>query len=254
MQTPLPDNESSPTCFGFCRDCEDTHSLPSEKAIPYAQQLMGDLLTHRCLDFDQPVASQVAELSTDWLYSNMRGKMFGVLVCEDDDRKEVVLKAFSSKYNNHRSIPGWVPPLVNEQLFDATIEAGNQFIHPLTDRIAQIQKSAPEYKQLIEERKAVSHRILGELLALYEVHNFRNEQRTLRHAFDPEKNLPIGAGDCCAPKLLNHAAKNGLKPIALAEFFWGKETASGDRKEGEFYACCAERCEPLLGYMLCGVN
>jgi hypothetical protein len=237
---------------GYCSDCGKDHSLPADRAIPYAAALMEQLELYRCLDFDLPEQERSPDLSTDWLYSDMRGKMFGVLVCKDAAGNEVVLKAFSSKYNNFRSVPGWVPPVVNESLFDAQIEAGNVLIHPLTDRILQLDKGSREYEQLVAERKAVSHVILEKLLALYTFTNFRNETRSLKQAFLPGKNVPIGTGDCCAPKLLNHAAKNGLSPVSIAEFFWGKETVSGDRVQGAFYGACAERCQPLLGFLLCG--
>ena len=57
---------------------------------------------------------------------------------------------------------------------------------------------------------------------------------------------PTGVGECCAPKLLHYAASQGLRPQALAEFWWGK----GPRKQGHFYAACAERCQPLIGPLL----
>jgi tRNA pseudouridine32 synthase/23S rRNA pseudouridine746 synthase len=64
----------------------------------------------------------------------------------------------------------------------------------------------------------------------------------------------MGVGECCAPKLLNYAALNGLKPLGLSEFYWGKENKSGTRKHGEFYPACAEKCQPILGFMLCGIK
>ena len=59
-------------------------------------------------------------------------------------------------------------------------------------------------------------------------------------------------GECCAPKLLNHAALNGLKPLSMAEFYWGSGPQVGSRISGEFYESCEARCQPILGYMLCG--
>jgi len=248
----LASTPPSLSCSGYCRDCATVHVLPSEQAIPHATRLMDALRKHQRLDFEQELINADPRLHTDWLYSDMRGKMFGVLVCLDSDGNEVILKAFSSKYNGLRTIAGWVDPLVDPILFDATIEAGNQLIHPLTLQINALEKNDLEAKKLMEERKIVSRPILEKLLALYTVHNFNNEQRSIQAAFDSSKKMPIGTGDCCAPKLINHAAKQGLTPISIAEFFWGKPLASGERTEGHFYPACAERCEPLLGYMLCG--
>ncbi len=252
MASDLSSTHSSISCSGYCRDCETDHTLQSERAIPHALRLMESLQHYQRLDFEQELIHTDPRLHTDWLYSDALGKMFGILVCNDLEGNEVILKAFSSKYNGLRVIEGWVDPLVDATLFDATIEAGNKLIHPLTLRISELEKNSTESIQLIQERKRVSKPILEKLLALYEVHNFKNERRTLKEAFDPSKKMPIGTGDCCAPKLINHAAKNGLIPISLAEFFWGKPLASGDRIEGHFYPSCSERCEPLLGFMLCG--
>ncbi|MGY8674438.1 MAG: hypothetical protein ACKVHO_17840, partial [Verrucomicrobiia bacterium] len=66
--------------------------------------------------------------------------------------------------------------------------------------------------------------------------------------------LPGGVGDCCGPKLLQHAANTRLKPIGLAEFYWGGPHLSGKRQPGSFYPCCEEKCQPILGYMLCGLE
>ncbi|MFZ1986822.1 MAG: hypothetical protein WAU91_20595, partial [Desulfatitalea sp.] len=62
------------------------------------------------------------------------------------------------------------------------------------------------------------------------------------------------AGDCCAPKLLNAAAKQKLAPKSLAEIFWGRTNRSGTRQQGIFYTACPEKCQPILGFMLCGIE
>ena len=65
--------------------------------------------------------------------------------------------------------------------------------------------------------------------------------------------IPTGTGDCCAPKLLHYAASQGLKPIAMAEFWWG-DGETGRKIQGEFYGACEERCQPLMGFMLAGLS
>src|SRR5690606_19855660 len=72
------------------------------------------------------------------------------------------------------------------------------------------------------------------------------------------KNLsmvpPAGAGECAAPKLLQYAYQNQLKPLALAEFWWGAPPKSQVRKHKEFYPSCRSKCEPILGHMLQGLH
>ncbi len=66
--------------------------------------------------------------------------------------------------------------------------------------------------------------------------------------------MPTGTGDCCAPKLLHYAAIQGLKPVAMAEFWWGPVSADRDKVQGNFYGACAERCQPLMGFLLSGLQ
>ena len=66
--------------------------------------------------------------------------------------------------------------------------------------------------------------------------------------------LPTGTGDCCAPKLLHYAATHNLKPLAMAEFWWGESSVNGEKIQGEFYGACVERCQPLMGFLLSGLK
>lgn len=62
---------------------------------------------------------------------------------------------------------------------------------------------------------------------------------------------PGGAGDCAAPKLIAHAHRLGLAPVALAELWWGP--ARDGRHAGHFYPACRGKCGPLLPAMLAGL-
>ena len=64
------------------------------------------------------------------------------------------------------------------------------------------------------------------------------------------KKPPAGAGECAAPKLLQFALKNNLKPISIAEFWWGNPTKDQLKKHLHFYPACQSKCQPILEYML----
>ena len=65
---------------------------------------------------------------------------------------------------------------------------------------------------------------------------------------------PGGTGDCCAPKLLQYAYSQGLKPVCMAEFWWGESPKSLIRHHGQFYPACSGKCKPVLAWMLQGLD
>ena len=225
------------------------HSLPVGNSRKYALELMEKLEEFKRIDFPTPATRHppldTVVFPTDVLWSESRGHMFGVLECQDAAGNTVVLKAFSGQYNGEWLADGWVPPIIDVDEF-------NRLVDPVDREIKQLDRLIAEKKdpELIQRRKALSQELMKQIHALYLLTNFRRETRPLTDVF--QGGIPTGAGDCCAPKLLNYAAKNGLTPLGLSEFYWGRENRSGTRKHGEFYPACAEKCQPILGFMLCG--
>jgi tRNA pseudouridine32 synthase/23S rRNA pseudouridine746 synthase len=99
---------------------------------------------------------------------------------------------------------------------------------------------------------ARSTELLERVHAGYTLRNFQGCDRPLRTLFAPT-SPPGGAGDCAAPKLLVHAAQRGLRPVALAEFWWGAPPATGGRHHGTYYPSCRGKCGPVLAHLLEGV-
>ena len=79
--------------------------------------------------------------------------------------------------------------------------------------------------------------------------NAEGEIKSLLDIFTADQP-PAGAGECAAPKLLNFAFANNLKPICMAEFWWGQSPSSEIRTHGHFYPACKTKCQPILGHML----
>ena len=177
-----------------------------------------------------------------------QGKMFGVLVVRNEGVNELTseryLAAFSAKLDGSYHHEGFVPP-----------------VYDLTE--APVGKNGAESKRL--------QRLL---FANYRFYNNRGEEKNLLELFENEKPIlspeewfvsriasggreslpPAGAGECCAPKLLQYAFTHGLQPIALAEFWVGAPSKTEIRKEGVFYAPCSGKCVPILRHMLQGMD
>jgi tRNA pseudouridine32 synthase / 23S rRNA pseudouridine746 synthase len=107
--------------------------------------------------------------------------------------------------------------------------------------------------QLKEERRIKSGALQQKLFAEYSFLNQFGERKSIGEIFN--NNPPAGAGECAAPKLLHYAFENQLKPIAMAEFWWGQSPKSEIRKHKQFYPACKSKCEPiLLSHMLKGLE
>jgi tRNA pseudouridine32 synthase/23S rRNA pseudouridine746 synthase len=103
------------------------------------------------------------------------------------------------------------------------------------------------------ERAELSRGLLERLQDTYELADARGVRRSLRALFAPAPP-PGGAGDCAAPKLLAHAYREGLRPIAFAELWWGPPPLAGVRHAGRFYPACRGKCGPILAHMLGGLD
>ena len=110
--------------------------------------------------------------------------------------------------------------------------------------------------QLKWERKQLSNNIQNQLFDQYHFLDANGKTKSVLQLFEHVENgkPPSGAGECCAPKLLQYAYQYHLKPIAMAEFWWGASPASEIRKHKLFYPACRGKCEPILGHMLQGLE
>jgi hypothetical protein len=180
--------------------------------------------------------------------------MFGIMEYVDARGTPGIARAFSGQYNGMWHVEGWVDPLVDTMAMDRICQPVERRIKALGRRIAGLAESSLLYRELVQERRSLSRNLMQEIHGLYILSNFRGETRTLQDVFLGSGNMPTGTGDCCAPKLLNHAVKNRFTPLGIAEFYWGRTNRSASRLHGRFYPACAEKCRPILGFMLCGLS
>lgn len=105
-------------------------------------------------------------------------------------------------------------------------------------------------------RKQLSNALQNKLFNQYRFLNISGEEKSLADIFKqtPNKIPPAGAGECAAPKLLHYAFQHGMKPIAMAEFWWGCAPKSEIRQHKKFYAACMGKCHPILDHMLEGMK
>lgn len=123
-------------------------------------------------------------------------------------------------------------------------------------RLTQAEQGLAQLDQQILDLKLARDRRAEQLRqALFDDYvllNAHGEQQSMAGLF-PDRRPPDGAGDCAAPKLLHFAYQQGLRPIALAQFWWGESPKASIRHHGYFYPPCRSRCHPILPFMLRGL-
>lgn len=246
--------ESFHTCSGFCANCQTIHTMPMGPAKNAALKLIKQLDRKKRLDFHTPPEGADSRFSTNYLFGDARGKMFGVMVCQRKDGSTLTVKSFSGQYNGAWKIKGWAPPLFDLQLWHKVNDDTEKEIKNLGTQIDELDKTSSQGKELIKRRSKLSRELMKEIHQLYRLNNFRSQCRPLVKIFNGKNGIPNGTADCCGPKLLNYAAINNLMPLGLAEFYYGRPNKQGNRIHGNFYPSCREKCEPILGFMLCGLN
>ena len=214
----------------------DASALPERFPSPFDRAAVHPLAHQAALE--TMAMLQLAEVAPWRLDEPGNGKMFGVLVVVAPDGTAGYLRAFSGMMAGQWTIDGWAPPTYDAAARDAVWIPGEAELYDL---------GADD-----EARTARSRELLPAIQNTYHFVNALGEVRALRELFAP-KEPPGGAGDCAAPKLLAWAYAQGLRPRALAEFWWGAPPRTGDRRAGSFYPACQGKCSPILAHMLGGL-
>ena len=123
-------------------------------------------------------------------------------------------------------------------------------------KISEVQNEVDIFANKINSKKEIrsikSAKLQQELFYNYAFLNKHKKSKSIGEIF--KNNPPAGAGECAAPKLLHYAFANNLKPIAMAEFWWGTSPKSEVRKHKQFYPACTGKCEPILKHMLLDIE
>lgn len=255
----MPQKETNPiqiaeTAGGHCRDCGTTHTFHEGDARIHCRELIQFLEQEQRIDLLAGTGQVNPRLSTTNLFGEARGKMFGVMTCRDTGGGLHLLRAFSGQYNGIWEVDGWAPPLFDVAIFTKIYTEREPRIKKLSRMLASEQYHSPQWIDLAAQRRQLSQAWMRDIHALYTLSNFCGQKRSLAAVFTGNGGIPTGTGDCCAPKLFNQAIRLNLLPLGLAEFYWGRENASKTRQHGRFYPACANKCAPILGFMLCGLD
>ncbi len=189
------------------------------------------------------------------------GKMFGVLVVQTPQLEIGYISAFSGKLAGGNHHAKFVPPVFDSLVEDDFLQRGMQQLALMGATIKQLKDqkdnhSIAQTTRIKTARKKYSADLQQQLFDHYFFANQAGEQKNVSELFPKSayKNPPSGAGECATPKLLQYAFTHQLKPLALAEFWWGQSPKSAFWKHKHYYPCCREKCEPILAHMLMGID
>ncbi len=269
---PVPQQFTFPFCYEphpLCRLAAKEvmeHCYATEEMRPSEGKMFGVLVVE---DTTQPYRSE-RECHADQLF---------------------YLAAFSGIYNGSYHHDGFVPTIYNLQNPDGFFHEEEKRIDAITQQINALDKKESSSlngiashdgearRELIALRKSKSHDLQMWTFRQFKMLNAKGECRDLTEIFKDFKSPfsaeeyndyksgrtsqkpkpkigipPGGAGECCAPKLLQYAYSHNLKPICMAEFWVGPPPKDEMRTEGNYYPACQHKCKPILTHMLQGLD
>jgi tRNA pseudouridine32 synthase/23S rRNA pseudouridine746 synthase len=184
--------------------------------------------------------------------STVIGKMFGILVVQLPSGELGYLSAFSGKLGGRNTYPKFVPPVFDLLTEGSFLNLGMQELTRMNCEIRLLSSDDSHLGGLKVARRNHSTSLQNQIFEQYHLLNQAGIYKSLNEIFADMgyKNPPAGAGECAGIKLLQYAYLNSMKPLALAEFWWGQSPKSSTWKHTEFYPCCKEKCEPILKHML----
>ena len=174
------------------------------------------------------------------------GKMFGVLVVEGG-----FLAAYSGLLEGRNDWPYFVPPVFDAQQPDGYFKTREREISLTTHLSPLLSKKMSQDLQLWLFHQYRMLNAKGEEKDLVDIWQDYHSSPRIRRKFPLP---PGGTGDCCAPKLLQYAYLHHLKPVCMAEFWWGPSPKTEIRHHGQFYPACSGKCKPVLTWMLQGLD
>ena len=239
----------------------ETDDIPSPEQFTYPFRYKPHPLCVAAVEDIAPVCRQL-------LTKEKSGKMFGVMIVEAEG-KRYYLAAFSGMIGGTYLQEGFVPPVYNLQTEGSYFKQEEANISAINHRIA----NGEDTEELRRERKQRSIALQQWLFEQFHLLNAKGESKSLISLFENQpqiltaeeyfngkrqlqmgSRIPSGAGECCAPKLLQYAYQHQLKPLCMAEFWLGLSPKDEVRIDSQYYPACHSKCKPILRHMLEGLQ
>lgn len=208
------------------------------------------------------LGKRIEAVENSELLAELREEMASVQQCRDEEigfmkARMAVSKRKRDERRLNTSDEGQLAELVRESQFEKAelkrIRLGwEEQIAEVRERLEDASAELVSMKTL---RASMSDELQKWIFRQFVVHDAIGEDKSIGDIFAAQGTVPPGGtGECAAPKLLEYAYRNGLKPIAMGEFWYGRSPDTAVRTHGHFYPSCTSKCGPLLGFMLRGLD
>lgn len=224
--------------INICSNLNNPFALVIPKIAKIAAKEFQNFITKECQRWKHDFRTQ-------------KGKMFGILVVQKEDNTYGFLGAVSGKTPVNITDNKFIPSIFDDSVDDFFINKGMKVLAEISTKIKKT-KNKSEINAFTEQRKQKSFELQKQLFENYRILNILGIEKNVLQIFKGSShgNPPSAAGECAAPKLLHYAFKQKLKPIGLAEFWWGNGITNIEREHKVFYPACKSKCRPILEYML----
>ncbi|MDN3680775.1 pseudouridine synthase [Vibrio tapetis subsp. quintayensis] len=209
------------------------------------------------LEISLDVSALTGELSNKTRQSEQEIADHQLLMSEGKKRRKALRVEAESRLaslNSLASLDDVIKDLGNEssrekRQFKALKQQWQASLKQLADRVShchsRIEKQREVCSQFIADMSIASNKACQFL-------NQSGELKSLYQLFDGGDATPHSS-EQNLPKLLQSAFTHNLKPIALAEFWWGSPPYDSIRQHKNLYPVCQSKCFEILEHMLNGI-
>ncbi|WP_117234683.1 RluA family pseudouridine synthase [Vibrio maerlii] len=159
--------------------------------------------------------------------SNATSETLAIFAQQSSQDKQT-LKALKLKWKQHLAD------------LESAVEVQRQAVNDCEKYLSKLQRALENHH--LESCQFINQN--GHSKSLFELFS-RDEKASLANIEFSQENLP---------KLLNHAFQQGLSPLALGEFWWGKSPYHEIRQHRNLYPVCQSKCFEILKHMLEGID
>lgn len=230
------------------KDASSLPEIPARLNNPFDTEEIPELVKLAAREFQDFIDSTDFHWKADLL--DRRGKMFGVLVVQDQLGELGFLGTVSGKLPENGTCDVFVPSMFKDEEHGSFLYRGLTEVSKINAEI-KLSDDVGLKQRLRDKRAALSSNLQQKLFDAYELLNINGERKSVREIFLPNHEPVAAAGECAAPKLFHFAFENGLNPVAIAEFWYGANLPGKSKVHSEYYPACKDKCKPVLGYMLC---